>query len=100
MGERAAGTDGGPSLRLGGLRARHGGRLPSSLPIASLPLLHAGKLGHDGGDPGRSGGGRARSERSGRGGPTAVRRSGEERLRLADRGAARRRGAASAGQAR
>ena len=25
MGERAAGTDGGPSLRLGGLRTRHGG---------------------------------------------------------------------------
>ena len=87
---------------------RHGGRLPSSLPIASLPLLHAGKLGHDGGDHGRSGGGRARSglptapavrrgaaaagrprcgaaERSGRGWPTAVRRGGEERPRWAKR---------------
>ena len=88
-------------------RTRHGGRLPSSLPIASLPLLHAGKLGHDGGDPGRSGGdpGRGRSERSGRGWPITVRRSGEEwhrrarssrtRMRTAEAG---RRGARTGGR--
>ena len=110
MGERAAGTDGGPSLRLGGLRSRHGGRRargeramaagypppsPSPPSLFSMPASSATTVET------MAAAVMAAAVEAARDLASLPRRPcGEERPRLADRGAARRRGEASAGQAR